>query len=141
MPATTRNKRLIYQALDHIVPLGKGSLANVLNFTYRYILELDDLRLKNRDASSNCQLAVVLISDGGTEVPLEQIETIANHSVTRQTRVFTLVVGPHPIPTVNLRNISCSTNAFHGAILTYGAIRGKVQVNRLFCVYFKIHLI
>lgn len=40
IPATTRNKRLIYQALDHIVPLGKASLSNALNFTYRYILQV-----------------------------------------------------------------------------------------------------
>jgi hypothetical protein len=40
MSATTRNKRLIYQALDHIVPLGKASFANALNFTYHYILEV-----------------------------------------------------------------------------------------------------
>ena len=40
IPATTRNKRLIYQALDHIVPLGKASLASALNFTYRFILEV-----------------------------------------------------------------------------------------------------
>ena len=81
--------------------------------------------------SSNCQLAVVLISDGGTEFPAEQVELMTNHSTTRRTRVFTLAVGPHPIPTLNLRNISCSTKAFHGAILTYGAIPGKVQVTNV----------
>lgn len=40
MSATTRNKRLIYQALDQVVPLGKASFANALNFTYNYILEV-----------------------------------------------------------------------------------------------------
>lgn len=40
MPATTRNKRLIYQALDQIVPLGKASFANALNFTYHLIVEV-----------------------------------------------------------------------------------------------------
>lgn len=40
IPATTRNKRLIYQALDHVEPLGKASYANVLNFTYHLILEV-----------------------------------------------------------------------------------------------------
>ncbi|KAK4015396.1 hypothetical protein OUZ56_030377 [Daphnia magna] len=130
MPATTRNKRLIYQALDHTVPSGKASFANALNFTYHYILELDDSRNSKQTSgsdSSNCHLAVVLISDGGTEFPADQVEMITNNSVTRQTRLFTLAVGPHPIPTLNLRNISCSTNAFHGAILTYGAIQSKVQ--------------
>lgn len=63
---------------------------------------------------------------------MDQIEMITNNTVTRQTRLFTLAVGPHPIPTLNLRNISCSTNAFHGAILTYGAIRSKVQVVKVF---------
>lgn len=77
---------------------------------------------------SNCHLAVVLISDGGTDFPYEQVVKIANNSITRQTRLFTLAVGPHPIPTVNLRNISCSSNASHGAILTFGAIPSKVQV-------------
>lgn len=92
---------------------------------------METFRINDSDAgprSSNCHLAVVLISDGGTEFPAEQMEMITNNSITRQTRLFTLAVGPHPIPTLNLRNISCSTNAFHGAILTYGAIRSKVQV-------------
>lgn len=125
MPATTRNKRLIHQALDYIVPLGKASFAHALSYVHDYIVQLEDWKGENR--SSNCQLAVVLISDGGTEFPLEQLEAMTNHSVTRRARLFTLAVGPHPIPTLNLRNISCSTNAFHGAILTYGAIPAKVQ--------------
>ena len=86
---------------------------------------------------SNCHLAVVLISDGGTDFPYEQVVKIANNSVTRQTRLFTLAVGPHPIPTVNLRNISCSSNASHGAILTFGAIPSKVQVTSTFITDFQ----
>jgi len=126
LPATTKNKQLIYQALDSIVAVGKGSFDTAFNFTYHYILKLQEMRQKE-SFGSNCHLAVVLISDGGTDFPYEQVVKIANNSVTRQTRLFTLAVGPHPIPTVNLRNISCSSNASHGAILTFGAIPSKVQ--------------
>jgi len=126
LPANTKNKQLIYQALDSIVAVGKGSFDTAFNFTYHYILKLHEMR-KKESFGSNCHLAVVLISDGGTDFPYEQVVKIANNSLTRKTRLFTLAVGPHPIPTVNLRNISCSSNASHGAILTFGAIPSKVQ--------------
>jgi hypothetical protein len=56
--------------------------------------EARNSKLTTGSESSNCHLAVVLISDGGTEFPADQVEMITNNSVTRQTRLFTLAVGP-----------------------------------------------
>ncbi len=57
---------------------------------------------------------------------------IRNDSRLPMTRVFTLAVGPHPIPTTNMRNISCFAHGLHAAVINYGAIPSKVRVGQLF---------
>jgi hypothetical protein len=56
---------------------------------------------------------------------------IRNDSRLPLTRVFTLAVGPHPIPTTNMRNISCFAHGLHAAVINYGAIPTKVRVGQL----------
>ena len=82
--------------------------------------------LDNNTAS--CHRVVMLISDGGTEFPLEQLQTIRNDTRTATTRVFTVAIGPHPIPTTAMKNVSCSYQGLHTAIMNYGAIPNKVRV-------------
>ena len=48
VPATTHNKRMVYQALDHIVPHGKASWANALAFTYKQLVKVNTKRRSMR---------------------------------------------------------------------------------------------
>lgn len=40
VPTTTHHKRLVYEALDAIVPLGRANWSNALDFTYRQLVHV-----------------------------------------------------------------------------------------------------
>ncbi|KAK7066041.1 hypothetical protein SK128_019722, partial [Halocaridina rubra] len=46
---------------------------------------------------------------------------------TRNVRVFTYAVGPHPIPTAVLKQMACSTGGQYSVITTSSSVRTKIQ--------------
>ena len=48
--------------------------------------------------------------------------------MTANARIFTYAVGPHPLPTVALKDMACATGGSFTSIISMGAIRAKVQV-------------
>ncbi len=75
---------------------------------------------------------IMLFSDGGTEFPADVIESFAGNSSVvgpgANVRIFTYAVGPHPLPTVALKQMACQTNGRFTSITAMGAIRTKIQV-------------
>lgn len=48
---------------------------------------------------------------------------------TKDVRVFTYAVGPHPIPTAVLKQMACSTGGQYSVITTRSSVRTKIQVS------------
>ena len=80
----------------------------------------------------------MILSDGGTENPSRILKVYTNSSreITANVRIFTYAVGPHPLPTVALKDMACATGGSFTSIISMGAIRTKVQVFKL-CFWLK----
>ena len=72
----------------------------------------------------------MVFSDGGTQYPEEVIKQYQNESntITKDVRIFSYAVGPHPLPTVALKQMACATGGSFTTITAMGAIRTKIQV-------------
>lgn len=69
----------------------------------------------------------MFLSDGGTEWPSELVTKHCNESRNGQIRIFAFACGPHPIPTVVLKEMACSTGGYFSPITALGSVRVKVQ--------------
>ena len=97
-----------------------------------------------------------VFSDGGTEHPTKILDVYTNSTrlMTTNARIFTyavgkfndhehnfefitlnsngayilLFIGPHPLPTVALKDMACKTGGSFTTITAMGAIRTKIQV-------------
>ena len=87
---------------------------------------------------SDCHKLIMILSDGGTENPSRILKVYTNSSreITANVRIFTYAVGPHPLPTVALKDMACATGGSFTSIISMGAIRTKVQVFKL-CFWLK----
>ncbi|KAK7066040.1 hypothetical protein SK128_019721, partial [Halocaridina rubra] len=65
--ASTRNKKLLYRAIDDLKDGGMASYSNALKFAYNAFKEFEKTRKVGEGA--NCHKTIMLFSDGGTEWP------------------------------------------------------------------------
>ena len=69
----------------------------------------------------------MFLSDGGTEWPTDVINRHCNNSNNENIKIFTFACGPHPIPTVILKEMACSTGGYFSPITALGSVRIKVR--------------
>lgn len=130
--ANARNKRLLFDGIDGLRDRNIASFRQALDFAYRHLESFE--REKEDKDGSNCHKLIMIFSDGGTESAAKIIKVYTNSTreITSTARIFTYAVGPHPLPTVVLKDMACSTGGTFTTITAMGAIRTKVQVNICF---------
>lgn len=69
----------------------------------------------------------MFLSDGGTDWPEELVTQHCNQSRTGHIKMFTFACGPHPIPTVVLKEMACATGGYFSPITALGSVRVKIQ--------------
>ena len=120
--ANSRNKRLLFDGIDDLSANGIASYANAVTFGYE---QLEEFGREGAD----CHKIVMIFSDGGTEYPKKVVDEFNNSTNPMNVvRIFTYAVGPHPLPTVALKNLACNTKGSFATITAMGAIRYKIQV-------------
>ena len=126
--ANARNKRLLFDGIDQLEDRYIASFRDALQYAYTKLEDFDAQR--DEHEGSNCHKLVMIFSDGGTENPSKilQVYTNSSRGIISQTRIFTYAVGPHPLPTVALKDMACATGGAFTTITAMGAIRTKVQV-------------
>ena len=126
--ANARNKRLLFDGIDQLEDRYIASFRDALQYAYTKLENFDAQR--DQHEGSNCHKLIMIFSDGGTENPSKilQVYTNSSRGIISQTRIFTYAVGPHPLPTVALKDMACSTGGAFTTITAMGAIRTKVQV-------------
>ena len=72
-----------------------------------------------------------LFSDGFTENLDETIKKYQAESMTftKNVRIFSYAVGPHPLPITALKEMACGTHGSYTMITSMGAIRTQIQVS------------
>lgn len=130
--ANARNKRLLFDGIDLLVDRNIASFRQALDFAYRHLESFENTRDEMLDGS-DCHKLIMVFSDGGTEDPKKILKVYTNSSrgITSNARIFTYAVGPHPLPTVALKDMACATGGEFTTITAMGAIRTKVQVNHI----------
>ncbi|XP_059090756.1 voltage-dependent calcium channel subunit alpha-2/delta-2-like isoform X2 [Tigriopus californicus] len=125
--ANSRNKRLLFDGIDNLVDHQIANYSQALEFAYKAHEAFEQNR--SRHDGAECHKLVMVFSDGGTEYPRAVIEKYSDPSkaITRDVRIFTYAVGPHPLPTVALKSMACSTGGSFSTIIAMGAIRTKIQ--------------
>jgi hypothetical protein len=128
--ANARNKRLLFDGIDQLADRNIASYSKALEFAYTE-LEVYD-RDKEKYEGADCHKLIMVFSDGGTESPAKILNVYTNSSrvVTSNARIFTYAVGPHPLPTVALKDMACATGGAFTTITAMGAIRTKIQVKK-----------
>lgn len=126
--ANTRNKRLLFDGIDLLADRHIASFTDALDFAYRNLEEFEGMR--DPQDGADCHKLIMIFSDGGTENPSKILKVYTNSSrgITSEARIFTYAVGPHPLPTVALKDMACATGGAFTTITAMGAIRTKVQV-------------
>jgi von Willebrand factor type A domain len=124
--ATGHHKRLLFDAVDQLQEGNFTSYATALEFAYESFRRFEET--KQPWEGSNCHKVIMFFTDGGTEWPEDIIRKYQNDSVTRNVRIFAYASGPHPIPTVILKSIACTTNGYYSTITALAAIRPRLQV-------------
>ena len=126
--ANARNKRLLFDGIDQLVDRNIASFGQALNFAYTHLEDFEGQREDYQGA--DCHKLIMIFSDGGTENPSKILDVYTNSSrfITADARIFTYAVGPHPLPTVALKDMACATGGAFTTITAMGAIRTKVQV-------------
>ncbi|KAL1435783.1 hypothetical protein MTO96_010566 [Rhipicephalus appendiculatus] len=79
---------------------------------------------KTGHAGAECIQMIMIFTDGGTEDPTPLVEKL---NADLKIRIFTYVVGPHPIPYATLKALACKNRGYFTAITSFGASRYKVQ--------------
>ncbi|XP_065349965.1 voltage-dependent calcium channel subunit alpha-2/delta-2-like isoform X2 [Cloeon dipterum] len=125
VPATSHNKRLMFDAVDQLQEGNYTSYSSALEFAYEAFRMFEEY--KQPWEGSNCHKVIMFFTDGGTEWPEEVIKKYQNDTVTRNVRIFTYASGPHPIPTVILKSIACTTNGYYNTLTALAAIGPRVQ--------------
>lgn len=69
----------------------------------------------------------MFLSDGGTDWPTDLVNRHCNESLSSQIKIFTFACGPHPIPTVVLKEMACSTGGYFSPITALGSVRVKIR--------------
>ncbi|XP_066961533.1 voltage-dependent calcium channel subunit alpha-2/delta-1-like isoform X2 [Macrobrachium rosenbergii] len=123
--ASTRNKKLLYRAIDDLEDGGMASYSEALIFAYKAFKEFE--RTRKVGEGANCHKTIMLFSDGGTEWPEDVFKRYLADNDTKNVRVFTYAVGPHPIPTAVLKQMACSTGGQYSVITTSSSVRTKIQ--------------
>lgn len=129
--ANARNKRLLFDGIDQLVDRNIASYSQALKFAYTELESFD--RDKDDQDGSECHKLIMVFSDGGTENPAKILDVYTNSSrgMTSNARIFTYAVGPHPLPTVALKDMACATGGSFSVITAMGAIRTKIQVMKM----------
>lgn len=129
--ANARNKRLLFDGIDQLEDRYIASFRDALEYAYTKLEDFDAER--DEHEGSNCHKLIMIFSDGGTENPSKilQVYTNSSRGIISQTRIFTYAVGPHPLPTVALKDMACATGGAFTTITAMGAIRTKVQVGQI----------
>ncbi|XP_059488918.1 voltage-dependent calcium channel subunit alpha-2/delta-2-like isoform X2 [Neocloeon triangulifer] len=125
VPATSHNKRLMFDAVDQLQEGNYTSYSAALEFAYEAFRQFEEN--KQPWEGSNCHKVIMFFTDGGTEWPEEVILKYQSDNVTRNVRIFTYASGPHPIPTVILKSIACTTNGYYNTLTAAAAIRPRMQ--------------
>ncbi|XP_069979919.1 voltage-dependent calcium channel subunit alpha-2/delta-1 isoform X2 [Penaeus vannamei] len=123
--ASTSNKKLLFRAIDELEDGGIASYSNALEFALKAFKEYS--QTKARGEGAQCHKTIMLFSDGGTEWPEEIFKKYKADEDTKDVRVFTYAVGPHPIPTAVLKQMACSTGGQYSVITTRSSVRTKIQ--------------
>ncbi|XP_064472962.1 voltage-dependent calcium channel subunit alpha-2/delta-1-like isoform X2 [Ornithodoros turicata] len=120
--ANRRNKRILARSVDLVTDGGTASLSHALEFAFN---KLDEFR-NNRTsyAGAECIQMIMIFTDGGTEDPSALVKKL---NADKQVRIFTYVVGPHPIPYATLKALACNNRGYFSAITSFGSSRYKVQ--------------
>ncbi len=130
--ANARNKRLLFDGIDQLTDRNIASYSNALEFAYNEIETFEKGREdpEREHEGSSCHKLIMVFSDGGTESPTKILDvyTKKTRNVTSKARIFTYAVGPHPLPTVALKDMACKTGGAFTTITAMGAIRTKIQV-------------
>lgn len=126
--ANSRNKRLLFDGIDNLVDHQIANYSQALEFAYEAHIEFEETR--SRHDGAECHKLIMVFSDGGTEYPKAVIDYYLDPSnpITKNVRIFSYAVGPHPLPTVALKSMACSTGGSFSTIIAMGAIRTKIQV-------------
>ena len=132
--ANARNKRLLFDGIDQLVDRNIASFGQALDFAYSHLEEFEATRQDQDQLGSDCHKLIMIFSDGGTENPSKILDIYTNSSreITANARIFTYAVGPHPLPTVALKDMACATGGAFTTITAMGAIRTKVQVKGIY---------
>ena len=131
--ANTRNKRLLFDGIDQLEARFVANYSEGLEFAYDALETFSSERDPEDESGANCHKLIMVFSDGGTEYPDEIISVYTDDSrpITKEARIFTYAVGPHPLPTVALKSMACATKGSFDTITAMGAIRTKIQVRKL----------
>ncbi|XP_070394960.1 voltage-dependent calcium channel subunit alpha-2/delta-1-like isoform X1 [Dermacentor albipictus] len=120
--ANRRNKRILSKSIDRVTDGGTASLTHALDFAFRTMADFQEN--KTGHAGAECIQMIMIFTDGGTEDPTPLIEKL---NADLKIRIFTYVVGPHPIPYATLKALACKNRGYFTAITSFGASRYKVQ--------------
>ncbi|KAL0274489.1 UNVERIFIED_CONTAM: hypothetical protein PYX00_006895 [Menopon gallinae] len=123
--ATAQIRRLLSDAVERLTESNLTSYTAALDFAFDAFRKFDEN--KKPWSGSNCHKIIMFLSDGGTEWPSELVTKHCNESRNGQIRIFTFACGPHPIPTVVLKEMACSTGGYFSPITALGSVRVKVQ--------------
>ncbi|XP_042147326.1 voltage-dependent calcium channel subunit alpha-2/delta-1 [Ixodes scapularis] len=120
--ANRRNKRILSKSIDRITDGGTASLSHALDFAFQNMADFQENRTTY--AGAECIQIIMIFTDGGTEDPTPLVKKL---NTGLKIRIFTYVVGPHPIPYATLKALACNNRGYFTAITSFGASRYKVQ--------------
>ncbi|CAN8018116.1 unnamed protein product [Ixodes persulcatus] len=120
--ANRRNKRILSKSIDRITDGGTASLSHALDFAFQNMADFQENRTTY--AGAECIQMIMIFTDGGTEDPTPLVKKL---NTGLKIRIFTYVVGPHPIPYATLKALACNNRGYFTAITSFGASRYKVQ--------------
>lgn len=123
--ANSQHKKVLFEGIEALQEGNLTNYANALTFAFEAIRDFEKGR--NTWEGADCHKAIMLFSDGSTEWPQEVLDTYLSDPVTQNVRIFTVAVGPHPIPTVTLKMLACNTSGFHSQIAALESVRSKIH--------------
>lgn len=120
--ANRRNKRILSKGIDAVTDGGTASLSHALEFAFQKFTDFQENRTTY--AGAECIQMIMIFTDGGTEDPTALVNKL---NVDRKIRIFTYVVGPHPIPYATLKSLACDNRGYFTTITSFGSSRYKAQ--------------
>ncbi|XP_037069398.1 voltage-dependent calcium channel subunit alpha-2/delta-1-like isoform X2 [Pollicipes pollicipes] len=125
VPATMINKRTLFAAVDAMQARNTSDWAKGLDFAYKAFVDFYSQQPEH--AGAKCHKLIMFFSDGGTEWPGAVIDKYKNETLTKDVRLFTYALGPHPVPSHIMRRMACENGGFFSVIVASGAIRTAIQ--------------